>query len=126
MCKVKLAEISPQWEQAGLNAITMRPLLEVLEQMVMHTAKELDLSIRPGLLDFIHNLRHRQATDPRDMIFGLLALDPGTLSPDFQPDYRLSKEELFLRFANEYILKIQNGRWREIALKETSRMPSVR
>ena len=103
MNKMKLAEISPQWEQAGLNTITIRPLLEVLEHMVMNTAKELCRPVKTDVLDFIHNLRHREATDPRDRIFGLLALDPETLGPDFQPNYRLTYEELFLRFANQYL-----------------------
>lgn len=105
MNKMKLAEISPQWEQAGLNTITMRPLLEVLEHMVMNTAQQINVAVQPDLLDFIHNLRHRQTSDPRDNIYGLLALDPEALGPDFQPDYCLSKEEIFLRFANRYLEK---------------------
>ena len=107
--RMKLAEISPQWEQAGLVAITMRPLLEVLEHMVMNTSQQIERRTRNDVLDYIHNLRHRQATDPRDMIFGLLALDPETLGPDFQPDYRLSKEEVFLRFSNRYLESLRKS-----------------
>ena len=104
--RLKLAEISPQWTQAGLRAVDLTPLREILEQSVIKLSTG---KVDVHLLDIIHNLRHRHSSDPRDMILALLSLAPDALGPDFQPDYNLSNEETFLNLYN-HVKAVANRR----------------
>jgi hypothetical protein len=74
---IKFAEISPQWEQAGLGNIDMSPLLALLDLQI---GRELEWghagNHRPpkDLLDVVHGMRHKLTTDPRDKVIGLLGV----------------------------------------------------
>jgi len=107
---LKFAEISPRWEQADLRSIDMRPLREVLEQNVKDGYREEGVVMPPNLLDMAHDMRHRVATDPRDMIFALLSLAPNGIDFASVIDYTLPKEEIYRRFfeqvEGEYLRKM--------------------
>jgi hypothetical protein len=102
LTRLKFAEISPRWEQVGLAAVDMTPLIEIIELSVMK-AREL----RPVInsLDIIHNMRHRKATDRRDMVFALVGL--AQEEPQFEVDYTLATEDLYQRLF-EHIEKISS------------------
>ncbi|KAI8725700.1 hypothetical protein NCS52_00141700 [Fusarium sp. LHS14.1] len=75
LARIKLLEILPAWQKnKKLNSIDMRPLRELLEQTVAHMDKLAGVSPHATFLDIVHQMRHRQSTDPRDKIFGLLGL----------------------------------------------------
>ena len=92
LARLKLAEISPAWEQAGLTAVDLSPLVEMVELANM---KALGMQPVVKSLDVIHNMRRRKATDRRDMVFALINL--ATDGQDFEIDYSLSVEEVFRR-----------------------------
>lgn len=96
---IKYAEISPQWEKAGLKDIDMGMLLGLLEMREkqvfgLNTAHEAS-----DLLDIAYAMRNRQVTDPRDRLFALFGIvnDPGGVLRDFPPDYNLTVEETHKR-----------------------------
>jgi hypothetical protein len=92
LTRLKFAEISPEWERVGLTAVDMTPLIEIVELSAIKAS-----GMRPvvGLLDVVHNMRHRKATDRRDMIYALIGL--AEEEPRFEPDYSLRYEELYHR-----------------------------
>jgi hypothetical protein len=91
--RLKFVEISPQWEQAGLKAVDMTPLIEIVEIAAMRQR-----GMRPivSSLDVIYSIRHRTTSEPRDMIYGLFSL--ASHEPTFKVDSSLSKEVLFRKF----------------------------
>jgi len=101
LSRLKFAEISPGWEQAGLATVDMTPLIEIVELSVMKTR-----GMRPLIssLDIVHNMRHRKATDPRDKVFALISLAEN--EPPFEVDYNQPKEELYQRLF-EHVEKIE-------------------
>ena len=92
LTRLKLAEISPAWEQASLSTVDLSPLVEMVELANM---KALEMQPVDRSLDIIHNMRRRKATDRRDMVFALIHLATG--GQDFQFDYSLSVEGVFWR-----------------------------
>ncbi len=93
---LKVAEISPQWEQCGLKAINMGYLTQLLTlQLRQHS-----VSIDPDILDIAHDQRHRRATDRRDMIIGLLGLAADSDREKVQIDYSKTVDEFFREFGN--------------------------
>lgn len=102
LTRLKFAEISPGWEQAGLTTVNMTPLIEIVELSVMKAR-----GMRPlvSSLDIVHNMRRRKATDLRDMVFVLIGLAED--DPPFEVDYRLQKEELYQRLF-EHVEKIKS------------------
>ena len=102
MRTVKLAVISPQWEQAGLSQIDMEALLELL-QMQLHSGPQSQVWIRrgkgPDLLEFAYSMRHRQAGDRRDRMYSLAGLAAKAKTTHIMPDYSKTVEEVFDEFA---------------------------
>lgn len=90
LTRLKFAEISPAWEEAGLVGIDMTPMVEMIE---LANIKAHGLRPTIGSLDIMHNMRHRNATDPRDMVFALSSLAPDMKG--FQIDYTMSRDELY-------------------------------
>ncbi|KIW61166.1 hypothetical protein PV05_01323 [Exophiala xenobiotica] len=80
---IKYAELSPEWQQAGLEKIDFRPLLELLDLQI---EKQLDRSWEstnrdaPDILDIAYDTQHRLSTDPRDKIFGLAGITSDMVS----------------------------------------------
>ncbi|MCJ1430301.1 hypothetical protein MMC29_008218, partial [Sticta canariensis] len=60
LTRLKFAEISPGWEQAGLTDVDMMPLVEMVELANM---KAVGFQPTVNSLDIMHNMRHRKATD---------------------------------------------------------------
>jgi hypothetical protein len=104
--RLKLAELSPEWDQAGLLALDMKPLMEMVELAYM---KAHNFQCEVGTVDIIHNLRHRQATDPRDMVFALATL--AKHEPEFKVDYAWTIEEVHQQFF-KHVKKIYGKNWR--------------
>jgi hypothetical protein len=96
LTRLKFAEISPGWEQAGLSGVNMTPLIEIVE---LSNIKACAFQPKVGSLDIIHNMRHRKATDRRDMVFALIGLAQETR---FQVDYTLTTEELYQRLLTHF------------------------
>jgi hypothetical protein len=99
MRMIKYAEISPDWQRAGLETIDMRPLLEVLNLQI---GQQLDRSlgnthrIAPDLLDIVHAMRHRLSTDPQNKIFALAGLVEHMIGGEnLRPDYFMTVEESY-------------------------------
>ena len=64
-------------------------------------------SLSPSFLRLLHESDGFQATDPRDLVYGLLGLPicdlgaNGNGGPFMEPDYSLSKEQLYVRLAEK-------------------------
>lgn len=91
---IKYAELSPEWQQAGLEKIDFRPLLELLDLQI---EKQLDRSWEstnrdaPDILDIAYDTQHRLSTDPRDKIFGLAGITSDMVGGEYlMPDYTMS------------------------------------
>lgn len=92
---MKLASISPAWSEAGFQEINMDGFISLLELQLSQTYSAEELP-SPDLLDIAYAMRHKQATDRRDMIYALLNLREGnTIRDEFHPDYRKSVHELY-------------------------------
>jgi hypothetical protein len=97
--RIKFAEISPQWEQAGLGAVDMSPLLDLLDLQI---GRQLERGHGGNhrhprdLLDVVHSMRHKISTDPRDKVFGLLGVPVTYDVEDFNVDYAMTVEETYL------------------------------
>lgn len=68
------------------------PLIYLLELSVW---KDLDRWPEPDLLNVLYNMRDKNATNPRDKIFGLLEVGPAQCSEPFEVDYKLSEKKLW-------------------------------
>jgi Heterokaryon incompatibility protein (HET) len=117
--RLKLTEISPLWESAGLMTVDMTPLIEIVELAATRLH-----GMRPlvGSLDVIYNMRHRTASDPRDMIFGLHGL--ANHEPAFKVDYSLSKEDVYSRLL-EHVENIHGDIPQESQSPSTARLCPV-
>ncbi|CAD6589163.1 MAG: hypothetical protein ASARMPREDX12_003674 [Alectoria sarmentosa] len=62
-----------------------------------------DMTPLPDLMTLFTFIRHKEATDPRDMIYGSLGLMEGSFSRRVKPDYDASVQDVFLGFAREWI-----------------------
>ncbi|KIW89808.1 uncharacterized protein Z519_09237 [Cladophialophora bantiana CBS 173.52] len=96
---IKYAELSPDWEEAGLEKIDFRPLLELLDLQI---GQQLDKSWgstnrrAPDILDIAYDMRHRSSTDPRDKIFGLAGITSFMIGgEDLRPDYSMSVRQAY-------------------------------
>jgi hypothetical protein len=92
MRRIKYASIAPLWRQLGERAIDYTPLLELLE---LALANATDRRQAPDLLDLCYDMRHRQSTDPRDMIYGMMGLGLAQCQNPLKPDYSLSQDETY-------------------------------
>lgn len=102
ICRIKFAVISPSWEAAGLRDIDVRPLLEILEQNMMVTRRNLGKACRQvTILDQAFDMRYRRATDRRDMIYALRSMIPEEMRGDLVVDYGKSVDELYAQFYKE-------------------------
>ncbi|TPX18497.1 uncharacterized protein E0L32_011610 [Thyridium curvatum] len=97
LARIKLAEISPSWE-GPLRDIDFRPLTELLEQSLSYTNKKRGRVEPPSLLDIVHSMRHRNATDPRDKIYAMMGLALPEAVAGFIPDYSESWQDTYERF----------------------------
>lgn len=102
ICRMKFAVISPSWEAAGLRDIDVRPLLEILEQSMMVTRRNMGKSCREvTILDQAFDMRYRKATDRRDMLFALRSMVPEGIRGSLVVDYDKSVDELYAEFFKE-------------------------
>lgn len=99
LARVKMAELSPSWQQSkDLRRVDFRPVRELLEQSLAAEARRRGTVEAPTLLDVMHSIRHRKATDPRDRIYGVMSLVTPAEVAGLVPDYTLSWEETYRRF----------------------------
>jgi hypothetical protein len=103
--RIKLSELSPAWDAAGLSASSMEPILELIQlqmerllEMQLETHGEghapYALSFRRDFLDIVHQHRRRQTTFPQDSINALAAL--GTLDGErFRVDGALDRADTY-------------------------------
>lgn len=100
---VKYAEILPEWTKLGLDAVDMRPLLEMLDfQDVNQFSKSWGSCTRsaPDLLDIAHTMRYKKCSDPRDMIFGIWGMVDYLMHlEDFKLDYSMTVEQVYREVA---------------------------
>jgi hypothetical protein len=75
---IKFAEISPQWEQAGLGAVDMSPLLDLLDLQI---GRQLERG---------HGGNHRHPRDLLDVVHSMRHVE------DFNVDYDMTVEETYL------------------------------
>lgn len=96
---IKYAEISPEWEEAGLKTIDMKLLLELLELQERQILGPWAYHHDPDILDVAHSMRHRLCADPRDRLFAFMGIsgDPEGTLQNFQPDYSASLQEVHER-----------------------------
>jgi Heterokaryon incompatibility protein (HET) len=90
--RIKYASIAPKWRALGEDALNFTPLLELLELAVTNA---LDRRSPPDLLDLCYDMRHRESTDPRDMIYGMMGLGLAQCRNPLRADYSLSKEQTY-------------------------------
>ncbi|KKY38923.1 putative het domain protein [Diaporthe ampelina] len=117
LARVKMAELSPSWQHSeGLSRIDFRPVRELLEQSLAAEARRHGTVEVPSLLDVVHSIRHRQVTDPRDRIYGVMSLVTPAEVAGLVPDYSLSWEETYRRFYD--LVESQVLRHPEITVEE--------
>jgi hypothetical protein len=61
-----------------------------------------------GFLSILSETRYRHATDPRDKIYGILALLPESEATLFMPDYSMPIEELLESWARAWVSSSEN------------------
>ncbi|KAM0287018.1 hypothetical protein ACHAQH_000703 [Verticillium albo-atrum] len=98
LARIKMAELSPSWQQSDLKEIDFRPLRELLEQSLATEARRNGTVELPSLLDVVHSIRNRQVADPRDRIYGVMSLVTPAQVAGFVPDYSKSWEETYQQF----------------------------
>lgn len=99
LARIKMAELSPSWQNSeGLRLVDFRPVRELLKQSLAAEARRHGTVEVPSLLDVVHSIRHRQVTDPRDHIYGVMSLVTPAEVAGLVPDYSLSWEETYRRF----------------------------
>ena len=102
ICRIKFTVISPGWDAAGLQAIDFRPLLEILEQSMMISRKELNKPCRDvTLLDQAFDMRYRKATNRRDMLYALRSMAPEHIREKLVVDYEKPVDEVYADFFEE-------------------------
>jgi hypothetical protein len=122
ICRIKFAVISPSWEAAGLHDIDVRPLLEILEQSMMVTRRNMDKPCREvTILDQAFDMRYRRATDRRDMLFALRSMVPEEVRGSLVVDYDKSVDELYAEFYKE-VEKAYNGEMEFVKTSEEERL----
>lgn len=98
--KIKLAAISPQWENSPLRSVDLRPLLEVVEAQLREAADVEGHRLENNLLDVVYEFRDRYATDPRDKIYAMFNLAEGRrVQLARAGDYTESRDEAWERLA---------------------------
>lgn len=90
--RIKYASIAPKWSALGERALDFTPLLELLELAVTNA---LDRRPPPDLLDLCYDMRHRESTDPRDMIYGMMGLGLAQCGDPLRADYSLSQDQTY-------------------------------
>ncbi|KAM0335532.1 hypothetical protein ACHAQA_000580 [Verticillium albo-atrum] len=98
LARIKMAELSPSWQQSDLRDIDFRPLRELLEQSLATEARRKGVVEIPSLLDVVHSIRNRNVTDPRDRIYGVMSLVTPAQVAGLVPDYRMSWEQTYQQF----------------------------
>ncbi|KAJ0123674.1 Heterokaryon incompatibility protein 6 [Diaporthe amygdali] len=99
LARIKMAELSPSWQQSEeLRRVDFPPMRELLEQSLAAEARRNGTVEVPSLLDVVHSIRHRQVTDRRDRIYGVMSLVTPAEVAGFVPDYSLTWEETYRRF----------------------------
>ncbi|KUI64628.1 Lipase 2 [Cytospora mali] len=99
LARIKLTELSPSWQDSDeLRRVDFRPMRELLEQSLAAVARRNGTVETPSLLDVVHSVRHRQAVDPRDRIYGVMSLMTPAEVAGLVVDYSLSWEETYRRF----------------------------
>jgi hypothetical protein len=126
ICRIKFAVISPSWERAGLHDIDVRPLLEILEQSMMVTRRNMDKPCREvTILDQAFDMRYRRATDRRDMLFALRSIIPEEARKNLVVDYDKSVDELYAEFYKE-VEKAYMGEIEFVKISEKQRLDRER
>jgi hypothetical protein len=95
LSRIKFVQISPSWGYSGLCDVNLQPLVEMLTISRLALARAEGTVVTPTIIDVLHDMRHRQSTDPRDMIFALLGL--GVETYGVMADYEISREETYRR-----------------------------
>jgi hypothetical protein len=95
--RIKFAAISPQWKEAGLSEINLGMFLQILNLQMQQIERQQNqtLTKEPDILDIAFELRHRQATDPRDMLFAIMGLMEHKTGSILRPDYSMNVEQVF-------------------------------
>lgn len=90
--RLKFASIAPKWRSiCRQGQVDFTPLVDLLELSITNEANRLPV---PDLLDLCYGMRHKHASDPRDMVYGLIGLDLVRCSSPIVPDYKLSVDEV--------------------------------
>lgn len=95
--RLKYAEITPTWREAGLSTVDMRPLIEVVELSALKIHR---MRREIGLIDIVHSMRHRKATDARDMVYAMVGLIDEDALLDI--DYTCRTSELYQRLLEHF------------------------
>jgi phenylalanyl-tRNA synthetase beta subunit len=102
ICRIKFIVISPAWDAAELHGVNFRPLLEILEQSMIITRKEMNKPCRDvTLLDQVFDMRYRRAIDRRDMLFALRNMVPEHIKERIVVDYEKPVTEVYAEFFEE-------------------------
>jgi hypothetical protein len=102
ICRIKFTVVSPAWDAAGLHEVNFRPLLEILEQSMIITRKEMNKPCRDvTLLDQVFDMRYRRAIDRRDMLFALRNMVPEHIKERIVVDYEKPVTEVYAEFFEE-------------------------
>lgn len=110
--RIKFAEISPQWDQAGLRGMDMAPVLNILDHQYQRCLNlEGKPRPRPDLLDLMHVSRSKLATDPRDKIYALAGLAGAT---GLVVDYSLNVHETYERLKHLFGIDEEPALTREL------------
>lgn len=109
---VKLAEMSPNWVSRGSpmghGGLDMELLVQLLNLQLDHALRGAPRP-KPDLLDIAYETRKRMSVDPRDKLYALMGLAGRSDGAPFEPDYRLSHEQVYKQFWHLMIARMEIG-----------------
>lgn len=120
LSRLQFVQISPSWQYSGLFNGNLQPLIEMLTISRLAIAVESRTPVKPTIIVVLHDMRHRNSSDPRDMIFALLGLGLPTYGA--MADYEISREETYRKLfegmskaAQQEMEDLQQGIYRDIS-----------
>ncbi|KAF2669567.1 hypothetical protein BT63DRAFT_425265 [Microthyrium microscopicum] len=112
--RLKYLEVHPRWRDVpDETRVDLTPLREVLELTVRRLSRQGKYGLnllgdKEDLLDTVHRMRDREAGDPRDRIYSVMALADDARG--FPVDYSLSVKETYEKLY-EYTREQHLARW---------------
>jgi hypothetical protein len=113
--EIKLAEISFEWTENGLDGLPMHVFLDLLQAQLRQcepTTSEIEIPVskidlKPDIVDLMHDFRDKKFADPRDRIYAMLGM---VSDVNIVPDYYMSVRETWETFMQAVEIRAPSAR----------------